>query len=97
MALQMEDVYDVVSTVYPHFDFVTQMDQSAGHGKKREGGLDVSMMRKKWGGKQNNMRSTITTDNGPYGATHLIGSVQHMHFRETDEGPFYVSLEQREM
>ena len=52
MALQMEDVYDVVSTVYPHFDFVAQMDQSAGHGKKRERGLDVSMMRKKWGGKQ---------------------------------------------
>ena len=76
MALQMEDVYDVVSTVYPHFDFVTQMDQSAGHGKKREGGLDVSVMRKKWGGKQSNMRSTITTDYGPYGATHLIGSVQ---------------------
>ena len=40
---------------------------------------------------------TITLDNGPYGATHIIGSVQHMYFTETDEGPFYLSLEQREM
>ena len=49
MALFIEDAYDVLKVIHPHCDFVTQMDQSAGHGKKREGGLDVSIMQKKMG------------------------------------------------
>ena len=50
MALQMEDAYDVLRVIHPHCNFVTQMDQSAGHGKRREDGLEASEMSLKWGG-----------------------------------------------
>ena len=73
------------------------MDNSAGHGKKLEGGLDVNVMRKKWGGKRIDMRDTVVPENAPYGATHLVGSVQHMHFQEEDEGPIYLSPQNRQM
>ena len=95
MALQMEDAYDVLQAIHPHCDFVVEMDRSAGHGKKREDGLDANIMKKKWGGGKDNMRDTIVPENAPYGATHLVGSVQHMHFQEIDEGPFDLSPQQR--
>ena len=46
MALQIEDKYDVLQVLHPHCDFVTLMDNSTGHGKKREDGLDAGAMRK---------------------------------------------------
>ena len=64
------------------------MDNSTGHGKKLEGGLDASVMNKKWGGRKIDMRGTVVPENGKYGTTHIVGSVQHMHFQEEDEGSF---------
>ena len=50
MALFIEDAYDVLSVTYNYCDFAVGLDQSAGHGKKREGGLDANDMSKSWGG-----------------------------------------------
>ena len=44
MALQCEDALDCLAVKYPHFDFLILMDQSSGHGRKREDGLNVLEM-----------------------------------------------------
>ena len=49
MSLQVEDVYDVLATVYPTYDFLLLLDQSSGHGKTREGALNVNTMGVRWG------------------------------------------------
>ena len=41
MALQIEDAFDVLSIKYPDYDFMILMDQSSGHGKRMEGGLNI--------------------------------------------------------
>ena len=97
MALQMEDAYDLLRVIHPQCDFVMLMGNSAGHGKKLEGGLDTSVMNKKWGGRKIEMRDTVVPENGLYGATHLVWSVQRMHFQEEDEGSFDLSLQHRHM
>ena len=43
------------------------------------------------------MRTTTVTDKFTYGATHLVGSVQHVYFQEEDEGPFDLSLKEYEL
>ena len=95
IALQMEDAFDVLSIVFPHCDFVFLLDQSSGHGKRRKGGLDAKNMNLHWGGKKEKMRETVVTENGPHRATHLAGELQCMQFIETDQGPFYLTPEQR--
>ena len=96
MALQMEDVFDVLSVVYPHANFLTLMDASAGHGKRREGGLDEKVMSKSWGcNKDYIMRETVVPELGPHTPTHHIGQRQSMQFEEADEGPFYLTPDQR--
>jgi len=42
MALQIEDMFDILSIKYPESNFVVLMDQSSGHGKRMEGGLNAS-------------------------------------------------------
>ena len=67
MALQNEDAFDILSVVYPYSDFVILMDQSSGHTKKRENGLDVSKMSKNWGGNKDHvMRSTTVREVGEF-------------------------------
>ena len=54
MALQVEDVYNVLSVKYPEYDFQFILDQSSGHGKTREGSLNVNLMSMKLLDKRNN-------------------------------------------
>ena len=42
MALQVEDIYNVLGVKYPDFDLL--LDQSSGHGKMREGLSNVNIM-----------------------------------------------------
>ncbi len=44
MVLQLEDCVNVITTIYPQFDFVFLFDHSSGHDKQREDGLNI----KKW-------------------------------------------------
>ena len=95
MALQNEDVFDVLSVVFPNCDFVLLMDQSSGHGKRRQGGLDANNMNMFWGGKKEKMRETMVPENGPHPHTHPKDEPQCMQCKATDPGPFYLSAQKR--
>jgi len=43
------------------------------------------------------MRDTVVEENGPYGATHLVGQPQSMIFKDSDSGPFYLTEQEREI
>ena len=58
MALQVENVFDVLSIKYPEYDFLFMLDQSSGHGRMREGLLNINSMSVKFGGKQEKLRDT---------------------------------------
>ena len=97
MALFIEDSYDILRVIHHHCDFVVQMDHSAGHSKRREDGLEASEVSLKWGGGKKNMRDPVVEENGPYGATHLVGQPQFMTFKDSDSGPFYLTEQEREI
>ena len=90
VALQVEDVFDVLSIKYPSYDLLFVLDQSSGHGRMREGALNVNQMSGKWGGKQSRMRKTKILDVGPYPRKLNVGDEQDMVFVEGDDGPFYM-------
>ena len=50
----------------------------------------------KWGGKGEKIRDTVVQDNGLYEASYHIGEAQSMCFKETDDGPFYLTLRDRQ-
>ena len=54
MALQIEEVFDVLSVEFLDFDYVILMDQSSGHGKKMEGGLNATEMSMRYGVNKKN-------------------------------------------
>ena len=101
MVLQMEDCWDVANALLPQFDHIFLFDASSGHRKKREDGLDAREMSMKFGGSQPKMRDTVIMDDY-YPFEHKDGSpvlkqgnTQRMVFRETDEGPFWLTPEER--
>ena len=91
MALQVEDIYDVLAVKFPHYDFLLMLDQSSGHGQMREGALNVNSMSVRWGGKQDKIRSTKIKEVGPYHSKLRIGKEEKVIFIEADDGPFYLS------
>ena len=95
IALQCEDIFDILCVKYPHCDFTLLMDHSAGHQKKLRGGLDAKKMKKNWGGKKIDMRPTIVEENGPFPCTHPIGTRQTFKFEPGDEGPFNLTPAER--
>ena len=96
MALQIEDAFDVLSVKYPDFDFTILMDQSSGHGKKMEGGLNAEEMGVRYGGSQPKMRHTTINELGTYPSIYKVGDTQSLTFTYGDDGPFYLSDEERE-
>ena len=99
MVLQLEDCTDVVTTLYPDFDFLFLFDHSCGHDKQREDGLNAHNMIKGFGGKQRKMRHTIIKQEegylGPYPRTLNVGDTQKMVFTEDDVGPWWMSQTER--
>ena len=73
------------------------LDQSSGHGRSREDGLNALNMNKEFGGKQARMRPTLLTDEclGPTPRFNPL-ETQYMVFREGDDGPFWLSAQERE-
>ena len=80
MTLQIEDIFDVLSVVYPDHDFVVLMDQSSGHGKQLPNGLNASAMNTKFGGTQPKMRQIKVHEIGPFQSTLNVGDIQKMVF-----------------
>ena len=98
MALQVEDIFDVLSTKYIDFDFVFLMDQSSGHGRMRDGSLNINTMNKKWGGKQKTLRKSVLEDVGPFPQRiYNVGDVQEFNFVDEDIGPFDMNGEEQIM
>ena len=99
MVLQLEDCADVLKALHPEFDIVFLFDHSCGHDRGREDGLNVSGMRLGYGGVQRVMHSReIKAEKGYLGTHHRtlnVGDVQHMVFREGDDGPFWLTPEQK--
>ena len=90
MSLQVEDIYDVLSIKFPQYNFLLLLDQSSGHGRMGEGGLNINTMSVRWGGKQDKMRSTKIKEVGPYHRILEVGDEQSMVFIGVDDGPFYL-------
>jgi hypothetical protein len=103
MILQFEDCIDVVTTLWPEFDYVFLFDHSCGHDRQRPDGLTTTGLNKGFGGAQPKMRVSTIADNdvnniGIY-ATELtlkLGDVQCMQFLPSDVGPCWMSEEKRE-
>ena len=96
MALQIEDMFDVLSVKNPEYNFVVLMDQSSGHGKKMEGSLNAGDMSVRFGGNQQKMHNTTINELGTYPAQLKVGDIQSLTFTDEDAGPFYLSDEERE-
>ena len=68
--------------------------------KKTKKGLSASDMAKSWGGKQPEMRDTVVSegDLGPFEHEQKlkIGDTQCFTYGDSDDGPFYLTVEQRE-
>ncbi len=100
MVLQLEDCADVLNHLYPQYDYLFLFDHSSGHDKQREDGLNVKKMTKSFGGSQRKMRNTLIKKEkgylGPYRRKLNPGDTQSMVFLETDDGPFWMSSEERE-
>jgi len=100
MVLQFEDAIDVLKVLHPEFHFVFLFDHSSGHSKQRPDGLNVSHMNKSFGGKCPAMReSKIECADGflgPFQKTLEPGQTQSFIFKETDEGPVWMTPQKRE-
>lgn len=79
----MEDVCDVLFYLYPDCDICFEVDNSSGHGKAKDDGLNVMKMNSGWGGKQSKVRDSVITENclGVYNPTLKLGDTQSMIFQ----------------
>ena len=90
IALQVEDVFDILSIKFPGYDFCFLLDKNSGYGRQREGSLNANLINKNFGGKQGKLRDTKIKDLGPYHHTLQLGETQSMIFTEVNAGPFYI-------
>jgi hypothetical protein len=102
MVVQLEDCLDVLQVLFPTFDFLFLFDHSNGHDRMQPRGLNISKISKNYGGKQPMMRDSTITDTTCFGPYHnrtyplQLNGTQVMTFTDKDEGPFYLTPEQRE-
>ena len=97
MILQLEDCIDCLAVLFPHCEYLFLFDHSNGHDRQREDALNPNKMNKEWGGSQPKMRDTKIEVEAPFDAPkYPKGSTQSLVFQHDDEGPFYLSLEERE-
>jgi len=93
--IQLEDVTDCLSYIFPMFDFVYLFDQSSGHTKMRPDGLNVANMNISYGGAVNQMRDTSVTEVGQYSSLLNVGDLQILSFVDGDNGPFWMNDAER--
>ena len=93
--IQLEDVVDCLSHIFPHFDFCFLFDQSSGHTKMRPDGLNLSNMNISYGGAVCIMRDTTVSEIGKYHSVLNVGDTQKCSFESDDKGPFWMTDEQK--
>lgn len=79
--IQLEDVVDCLSHIFPHFYFVFLFDQSSGYIKLRSDGLNTSKMNISYGGAVNLIRDTTVSEIGTYNSILNVGDTQTCPFR----------------
>ena len=100
MVLQIKDCLDVLHVTHTHFDYLFLLNHSNGHDRLQPDGLSLSKIIIKFGRKQPKMRDSILTSIhfGPYhtpGMKLQPGCTQSMKFCEDDDGPCYLTLEEK--
>ena len=93
--IQLEDVADCLSYIFPMFDFVFLFDQSSGHTKMRPDGLNISNMNISFGGAVHQMSDTSVTEVGQYSSLLKVGDLQILSFTDGDDGPFWMNDAER--
>jgi hypothetical protein len=93
--LQLEDVVDALSTIFPQFDLVFLFDQSSSHTKMRIDSLHIRNMNVSHGGSVGMMHDTITREVELHPRILQVGDKQVMHFIEGANGPFWMMPAQR--
>ena len=100
MALQFEDVCDCYRVAYPcdRYEHHYFFDHSSCHDKMLDDGLNAGKMNLSFGGAKPKMRQTEITEGclGPHDPKLKIGEKQQLVFQCGDEGPFWMSPEERE-
>jgi len=107
MVVQTEDCIDCLKTIHDgEYQYAFLYDHISGHAKKRAGGLDVSNMKKNWGGQL--LRRTLIKEKvGCLGPFHdlanpkmvQVGEEQSLWYetpRDLEHGPFHLSSTERE-
>jgi hypothetical protein len=92
-------VVEVRFVLYPWIQFLILVDHSSGHDKKRTDGLNANEMNKGYGGKKPKLRSTMIEEEdgylGPFDRILSVGMRQSLVFSSQDEGPYWLSVEER--
>ena len=89
--MQLEDAVDVISVMFPAYDFIFQYGQCSGHRKMRPDGLSVANMNVTYGGCATMMQTSKTMEVGPFEGVLNIGDTQSMNFSNHDSGLFWLS------
>jgi hypothetical protein len=102
MVLQLEDCIDVLQGLHPQYDYVFLFDHLCGHDRQRPDSLNHHTLNKGFRGGQTKMRSSkilrAASFLGQYEHPQKlkVGDNQQLVFLTSDqEGPFYLSTEQR--
>jgi hypothetical protein len=101
MKIQIKDLVNALKVVFPNFDFLLLFDQSSGHTKKREDGLNAINMNREHGGRVPDMRQTVLDANclGQHSPVIEAGATQELVFpmqaNSPEDGPFYMNVEER--
>jgi len=102
MKIQTEDLIDVLKVIFPSYDFLLLFDQSSGHTKKREDGLNVGNMNRDYGGRVPVMRQTLVNADclGVHSPSLQAGAIQELVYPtsencEPEDGPCNLSIDER--
>ena len=93
--LQLEDVVDALSMIFPQLELVFLFDQLSGHTKMRIDSLHIRSMNGSHGGSVGMMHDTRIREVGLHPRILQVGEKQVMHFIEGADGPFWMTPAQR--
>jgi hypothetical protein len=96
MVLQLEDCIDVLQCLYPQYDVLFKFDHSCGHNRQCKDGLNVEKI---WRQTKQTTYLLNTARKGYLGQLPRILNpvdVQSMVFLPGDEGPCWMTAEQRQ-
>ena len=88
---------DILTYMFPDFEFIFFLDHSNGHDRMRPNGLNLNRINIKHGGSQPVMRDSESLQPSLFGPFHTPdyplqpGDIQKMQFTEDDLGPCYFS------